>query len=375
MGQSIPLKTGDLKVGMPIGWDVFDRDGNLLLRKGYQISSDKQVSRLIHSGLFRQANDNTKEKKSTRVIESQFNPFDEWAVIQERFDKLRSNAADTENFYSKSLSLIQKLDQLCIEYPDSVLGFIHLLEHDRYSIKHALKKAMLVGVLANMIEFDPRNKVSLIGAALTANISMMKLQDKLASQSEPLSDKQRESIQKHPAVSVKMLKRIGVFDEEWLVAVYHHHERCNGKGYPENVVSDDIHSSAKLMAVCDRYAAAIANREYRASLLPNEGLKALFKDYLNEYDEHVRLIVIKVLGIYPPGCFVKLENGEIGIVIKRNFEKSMHPIVASLFGADGHPFMGPIKRDTTFPDYEIRDSVRYENKLHLPLGKIWGHIK
>ena len=271
--------------------------------------------------------------------------------------------------------MIQKIDDLCLEHPDSVLGYLHLLEHERYSIKHALQKAMLAGVLSSMIEFDPRNKTSLIGAALTANISMMKLQDKLANQAEPLSDKQRDAIRKHPAISVKLLKRKGVFDEEWLVAIYHHHERCNGMGYPENLPSDDIHSSAKLMAVCDRYAAAISDRECRSSMLPNEGLKALFKDHLNEYDEQVRTIIIKVLGIYPPGCFVKLANGETALVIKRNIENSTNPIVASLYGADGHPYMGPIKRDTSFPDYEIRNSVRVEHKLHLPLGKIWGYIK
>ncbi|MDH5572020.1 MAG: HD domain-containing protein [Gammaproteobacteria bacterium] len=375
MEESIPLKNGDLQVGSPIGWDVFDRDGNLLLRKGYQISSEKQISRLIHSGLFRQANDDIHERKKVKAIETQFNPFDELAIIQERFESLINNIAEMDDFYSKVLSLLQKIDNLCIEYPDSVLGYIHLLEHERYSIKHALQKALLAGVLASMIEFDPGNKVSLIGAALTANISMMKLQDKLACQSGPLTDEQRESIRHHPVRSIKLLKRKEVFDEEWLVAIYHHHERCNGKGYPENLSADDIHSSAKIVAVCDRYAAAIANREYRSSLLPNEGLKTLFTDMLNEYDEQVRIILIKVLGIYPPGCFVKLANGETAVVIKRNFENSKCPIVASLYGADGHPFMGPIKRDTSFPDYEIRKAVKIQHKLHLPLGKIWGFIK
>lgn len=82
--------------------------------------------------------------------------------------------------------------------------------------------------------------------------------------------------------------------------------------------------------------------------------------------------LIKEIGVYPPGSFVKLINGEIAIVFKRS-QNIATPLVLSLISSKGEPLIEPIRRDTSRDGHKINGDVPRESILiNVNPAKIWS---
>ena len=81
---------------------------------------------------------------------------------------------------------------------------------------------------------------------------------------------------------------------------------------------------------------------------------------------------IREMGIYPPGTFVRLDSGEIGVVFKKGGAAAT-PWVKSLTGPLGAPLAFPIQRDTSQPQFAIKETLR-ENQtgVHFSMDQVWG---
>ena len=76
----------------------------------------------------------------------------------------------------------------------------------------------------------------------------------------------------------------------------------------------------------------------------------------NQAPDEAGAAIIKALGIYPPGCFVQLASGELGVVLKRGI-RANEPRVASVMGRSGAPLGEPIVRDTRLKAHEVKAGV------------------
>ena len=82
---------------------------------------------------------------------------------------------------------------------------------------------------------------------------------------------------------------------------------------------------------------------------------------------------IKELGIYPPGTFVRLINGEIGVVSQKG-ETATTPTVHALIGPRGAPLSFAIKRDTSKELFTIKEAISSEEAaIHFSMQQVWGN--
>jgi HD-GYP domain-containing protein (c-di-GMP phosphodiesterase class II) len=213
--------------------------------------------------------------------------------------------------------------------------------------------------------------LSVISGALTANIAMLNLQEILQRQAEQLSPSQQQLLKLHPVLAEAMLTELDVDDALWLQSIRSHHERVDGQGYPNGTSAEQIPLGSRLISLADIYDAMIKPRAHRE---PNQraALKELFLRRGQAIDENLAPIAVKEIGIYPPGAFVKLRNGEIAVVIKRTVN-SLHPIVRSLFGPRGAPLERPYRRNTEESMFAIQDVVPRDRSIVLNLGRIWDY--
>jgi HD-GYP domain-containing protein (c-di-GMP phosphodiesterase class II) len=86
-----------------------------------------------------------------------------------------------------------------------------------------------------------------------------------------LTDEEFEHIKIHPVVGKEILEPIGDF-KEMLDLVYYHHERIDGRGYPEGLKGEDIPLLAQIVAVADTYDAMTSDRPYRDGMHPERAL-------------------------------------------------------------------------------------------------------
>ena len=157
----------------------------------------------------------------------------------------------------------------------------------------------------------------------------------------PLTEEERKVIMNHPLESERILKEMGHVAEAAVAIAGQHHEKVNGKG----LVGDQMHPFASMAAVADIYDALTSARPYKPGLPPHVALRVIFDGKGTEFREQVVETFIKQLGIYPVGSFVKLNTGEMGIVMEVNPQDSVRPKVGILFSKFGKRRPGPMLID------------------------------
>lgn len=263
------------------------------------------------------------------------------------------------------LQHLGELDQEMVEHIDADADHVLLTLIDRSSTElhqYSSTHAMLVMVLCQMSRTliaagEDQVHQSMRLAALTMNISIVDLQDELSQQLAQLSTDQKERIVSHSAQSEDLLRSsLGCTEPLWLESVKRHHDAIPG-ALSERTPAERI---ARLIQRADLFAARISPRKTRPAMSAAAAAQVAYLGEDGKPDE-AGAALIKAIGIYPPGCWVGLGNGELAMVLRRGV-KAHCPVVAALLGPDGMPLPAPRVRDTEIVLYGIRAS--------LPPGKI-----
>ena len=222
-----------------------------------------------------------------------------------------------------------------------------------YSTSHALVCAVLCHLVAQEFELTPHERNSLVRAALTMNIAMTALQDVLAEQRERPSTAQQEAIRNHPHESQALLTRLFIKDSLWLDVVGQHHAAL-----PERVPLAQQPAKDRLtriLGTIDRYAAMISPRKSRAGRSATDSVRAIVGQEDALRDE-VSYTLVRAVGLCPPGTFVRLDNGDIAVVLRRS-EKANHPLVASIIDARGEPRHEPRLHQTAVSKPRVQSAL------------------
>jgi hypothetical protein len=222
-----------------------------------------------------------------------------------------------------------------------------------YSVVHSMTCAVIVDLAGRWLDWSASQVTSAVCAALSMNISMADWQDKLAQQTTPLTREQRDQIERHAAASADMLREAGVVDQDWIHAVLHHHV-----GQQEDD-SDAAHPAAKIAELIRRidvYTAKLSRRASRSATSPAIAARdALLGP--KGHPDHTGTTLLRVLGLYPPGTWVSLTNGELAIVFRRG-AKAHTPLAASVRTSNGGHLNQPIRRDTADHEFRVLHGIR-----------------
>lgn len=379
------ITEGEVKLGEALPWPVYDIERALLLQEGTVVRTDKQLQIILEKGVYRgmtEAEVIEEEKKQDAVQPStkakKFDPFEMKVECANRFNELVQNVLDgqSDNLNSTLNFISDNIREGCINNANATLAAVHGSTQFSYSILHPLHTAILCELLMRRLNFTEEQEKIVINAALLMNIGMFELQDELFTQQTPLTDEQKQQIHDHPEKSVALLKDAGVNHPDLFKIILQHHERVDGDGYPAKLTGDAIHQGAKVVALADMYSAMITPRAYRKPIHAQAALKDIFTKRGKAVDDRLTQLLIREVGVYPPGSFVKLVNGDTAVVIKRAIVKegrnATAPIVSCIISPRGGVYESPITRDSNREAYKIKGVVEPELDASFKLSKLWG---
>jgi len=367
------IMMADLIIGEPLPWDVFDAAGKLLLVKGHVLRNERQIESLVDRGLFIDAMERGKRRPTAEQVSEPPSALRMINAINRRLEALLVNLPNESKAEEKLLEVATALVRAAISEPEVALAAILLNQQcGIYPIRHSIDTAIVSALVARVMR-KPDDEVKLIAvSALTMNVAMLRLQEKLQHSDAPLSPDDSRLIHGHPEEGVRQLQQAGVAQPDWLSWVLHHHENEDGSGYPLGKRGTDIPANAKIISLADRYCARISARHYRKPLLPNAALRDILLTDKNNLDPSLATTFIHELGIYPIGTYVRLQNGEIGVVTGRG-PSTTTPKVHALIGPRGAPLAHPCKRDTDKQLYAIRDVLTEEQAAsRFTMQQLWG---
>lgn len=263
------------------------------------------------------------------------------------------------------------LEQLNADPDAGLLTLIHSAtsELHQYSVTHALLVTAICELAARNLPWETAWRPSMRHAALTMNLAMTTLQDQLALQDSPVTPRQREIIDGHALRATMQMRELGVTDALWLQAVEHHHASLPG---PLAELPSWM-QLARLIQRADIFAARLSPRRMRRAMPATAAAKAAYLDEHQKADE-AGAAIIKGVGIYPPGSYVRLANTEVAVVLRRGVRANT-PKVASIISKSGTPLGDPVVRDTRQKTFEISTGVApHDVKVRLNLARLFQLI-
>jgi HD-GYP domain-containing protein (c-di-GMP phosphodiesterase class II) len=386
-----PVKITTIRTDVALPFAIWDKEGRLLARSGSVIDDRRELQTLLRAredvyidvrdsdehkrfhesrlmtmvmnderiGKIAQTNSRASDLIQRAIVantsESDSEP--DWIYVQEQAHAILRNGRD-EGFLGQVDRLENRINRYSQANPDgALLALIQMaaVEVERYSATHSVLVSVLCGIAAREVLQWPASVHSILcQAALTMNIGMTELQDRLAQQTEPLAPLQRRNVSQHAERSVELLEKLGLQDQTWLEAVRHHHTMVPGPLAPRTPGA----RLARLIQRADMFAAAMSPRAGRRPVPPGKAMKAIYYDENHKVDE-AGAALIKAVGIYSPGSYVQLNSEEVAIVVRRGANTTT-PLAAVVISRNGMPHAELTVRDTAQPEFKVAASLPHD---------------
>jgi putative nucleotidyltransferase with HDIG domain len=219
--------------------------------------------------------------------------------------------------------------------PAAVLGLTAIKSHDHYTLNHSINVCILSLSLGASLGLDADSLRSLGLSALLYDLGKVRVPEGILNKESPLTADEWAVIKGHATEGADLLKRIQLTDQMPMIVAYEHHQRHDMQGYPEPRGTQEQHLFSKVVALCDAYDAMTTSRPFRREIRPDKALAVLMQGRGKAYDPSLTKALVAMLGIYPMGAVVRLDDASTGIVYRVNRDDLLRPRVKALIDVDG----------------------------------------
>ena len=306
--------------------------------------------------------------------------------IQQELDRARklqakSKAAVTSMFnevrmgnalkVSEAEPLVDEISQSITRNPEAFLNLVRLKTVDDYTYMHSVAVCALMIALGKQMGLTGQALKDAGVAGLLHDVGKMMIPSEVLNKPGKLTDEEFNIIKDHPRKGWEILNISEGANAVALDVCLHHHERVDGKGYPEKISGEDLTLFARMGAVCDVYDALTSNRCYKNGWEPAETIRKMAEWKDGHFDERIFHAFVKTIGIYPSGTLVKLKSGRLGVVIEQSEKSLLTPVVKVFFSTKSNEPIMPETVDLTKSPDSIAN-VENAEKWGFDLKQITG---
>lgn len=339
-GMSMETKKifiGSAKPGMKLAADVYDSDSRLIVPKDI-IIDESVINRFKLYSVFSLIIYLEEEKQELKPEEvgyfESIKQKKDFAHFEEKFsesvDDLKTNLNDIVKKYTP-ISPEKMLKGVAEVIASNKTGhnMFDMLNcmrgYDDLTYVHSMNVALICNVMAGWLGKSQEETDLITMAGLLHDIGKLKMPVDIITKPGKLTDEEYEIIKSHPTLGHDILLESNV-DERIKNAVWMHHERYDGGGYPNGLVGEQIDDIARIVAIADVYDAMTANRVYRNGLCPFKVI-AHFERDMSIYDPRYILLFLEKTAETYVSNKVLLSNGKEGKIIMINKMSLSQPVV------------------------------------------------
>ena len=176
---------------------------------------------------------------------------------------------------------------------------------DVYTKGHSTRVADYAAIMAQHLGWSEEKIDSVRYKALLHDIGKIGIPDRVLNKADRLTDEEFEIIKSHTVIGSDMLQRVSSLSDMYLVA-RHHHERYDGKGYPDGLAEKEIPEEARLVGIVDAYDAMSSDRAYRKALPASVIRGEMIRGRGSQFDPDMTDLFMK---LFDSGVF-DLQNNE-----------------------------------------------------------------
>jgi len=215
---------------------------------------------------------------------------------------------------------------------------------------HAMNVSVLSILLGRALKFDEPQLAKLGLGALLHDVGKLELPDRLRWRDDQAPSVERRLFQGHAAHGVALGKKMGL-PPDVLDVIAQHHEHADGTGYPSGLKGEQIKPLARVVGLVNQYDNLCNPGNPAQALTPHDALALIFARQRDAFDAAVLAAFIRMMGVYPPGSVLQLNDERYAIVVSVNSDRPLKPRIlihepevpsdeALVFDLEHHPEIG-----------------------------------
>jgi HD-GYP domain-containing protein (c-di-GMP phosphodiesterase class II) len=320
--ETLMIHTGELRIGMFViltSW--IDHP---TLKSEFLIESKSQIKQIVESG-FRNVRvdpsrsiitesavfakkDHEPERKQPEVPAhfhaGELVPPEFRKILRDKFMDPAAKAAEVKKY---SLAMMKKLDEnpaaenikavksgiykivdMILDEQETANELINQADHNNYAYTHSVNVGMLSIILSKrVLNRDAHNFQELGAGFFLHDIGKVRIDPAIINKRGRLNKGEMDQMKKHPELGFQFLKSARHLSEECRHIVLQHHERVDGKGYPEGLAGEEINLYARICSIADVYDALTSARSYRKKLKPFDALIVMRNEMLGHIQKDI----------------------------------------------------------------------------------------
>lgn len=334
--EAVRVRTDQATAGMTVASDIYTSSNQLIITKG-TILDERMISRLRFYniyGILVFKDDGKREFKEESYIDM--------LRSTPEFKKFNHTYVDTVNHVEVSFNevlygnkdvdidhLLSETDRILSEGRNGahILEMLHgIRNYDDLTYVHSLNVSLICNIFAGWLKMSPEDTRAVTLAGLLHDIGKMLIPREIITKEGKLTDEELKIVKTHAIKGYQAIKD-SPLDLRIKYGTLMHHERCDGSGYPNGFVAEQIDSFAKIIAIADVYDAMTSSRRYRNAICPFDVVEEFERDGFLKYDPgYLMTFMERIVNSYLHNI-VRLNDGREGEVIMINKLSLAKPVV------------------------------------------------
>jgi HD-GYP domain-containing protein (c-di-GMP phosphodiesterase class II) len=328
----VPLRQKDIDILLSWGIDTVRTDG-------FVIEEEEKEEEKVYAPVEEIILETKKEeiKFSINDVRQNSSPYRAYKNLIEKLNAVFTGIKSGNDIQMRAIdNICVQLLQALRDNPDSFVDYILGGEVTGHELaKSSINTAILSALTAQELRL-PNHKINnIVAGALLHDIGMLRLSKGITEKKGGLSDAELEQIKSHPIHTSKIVTKELFGPHEVNLIALQHHERWDGQGYPDHLVGQAIDIGARIVSVADAFEAMVSKKSYRNSIVGYQAVRNLLADNSRRFDPAVIMAFTKIMGIYPIGSIVRLNDGSVARVVKVHVDAPLRPVVQTLMDNSG----------------------------------------
>ena len=247
------------------------------------------------------------------------------------------DSAQTEGTPDATMArtMIDGLAQAVAENRNALLALTTLKNYDNYTFTHMVNVSILTMGQAASMKIDGALLREFGLAALMHDIGKVRTPLDILNKPDKLTDEEFVIMRRHVVDGAEILRATPEIPALAPIVAFEHHLRLDGSGYPHGVSRPQLNLGTMICGIADVYDAMRSNRVYHRAFPTDRILEVLKRSDGQQFEQNLVRRFVQLLGIYPVGNLVRLNTGEVAVVIEVHAPEPFRPHVRVLFDRGG----------------------------------------
>jgi HD-GYP domain-containing protein (c-di-GMP phosphodiesterase class II) len=324
------VATSCLREGMVLAKTLYGLSNQVLLTAGTVLTKlyISRISVLKYSGVYVE----DQLSKDIKVLDFVSDELRQKAVrgvkhifINSTLEDSRKKAVKVKKNFEETKEFVENIVDEILDSKNLMVNMIDLKVFDEYTYYHSVSVTVLSIVLGVALRLSREELYKLGLAALLHDIGKIFVPLEVLNKAGKLTDEEFEIMKDHPASGYKYVKENYDVPVTSYIGILQHHEKYDGKGYPDKRVGQNISLFGRIISICDVYDALTSDRPYRRGMLPSEAMEYIMGGSGTFFDPKLVNMFVKKVAPYPVGSCVLLSNNIEGIVVENYEDFCMRP--------------------------------------------------